>query len=171
MVLVTILRVLALVAAGLLAGIFLGYRTGVQYATAELSASSFVQLQQIIHVHYVRFMPALVLTALLSAVFWLMMIRSQWRTGEFWLVAIAALGILVIAAMTRAVNVPLNNQLMTWSVASPPTNLREVWAPWDRVNTLRSVLSTGAFVLEAVALALGAVSGRGGRESPDRAQV
>jgi len=158
--LVTILRVVAVVSTGLLAGIFLGHRAGVQYALPELSASSFVQLQQIIHVHYVRFMPPLVLTALLSSVLWLVMVRSQWRTAEFWLVAISSCGILVIAAATRAVNVPLNNQLMTWSVVSPPTNLREVWAPWDRVNSLRSVLATGALVLEAMALSLKAASGR-----------
>jgi uncharacterized membrane protein len=158
--LVTILRVVAVVSVGLLAGIFLGYRVGVQYALPELSASSFVQLQQIIHVHYARFMPPLVLTALLSSVLWLVMIRSQWRTAEFWFIVISACGILVFATATRAVNVPLNNQLMTWSVASPPTNLREIWAPWDRVNTLRSVLATGAIVLEAVALSLRAANGR-----------
>jgi len=152
--LLTILRVVAVVSVGLLAGIFLGYRMGVQYAGPELSASSFVQLQQIIHAHYVRFMPALVLPALLSSLLWLVMVRSQWRTAEFGLVAIAACGILVIAAATRLVSVPLNDQLMTWSIASPPTNLRNVWAPWDRVNTLRSVLATGSLVLEAVALGL-----------------
>ena len=105
-------------------------------------------------------MPSLVMIALLSSVLWLVMIRSQWRTAEFWFVAISACGILVIAAATRAINVPLNNQLMTWSVASPPTNLREIWAPWDRVNTLRSILATGALVLEALALSLRAASGR-----------
>ena len=157
---VTTLRVVAVVSVGLLAGIFLGYRAGVHYAIPELSASSFVQLQRVIHVHYVRFMPPLVLTALLSSVLWLLMIRSQWRTAEFWLVAISACGILVSAAATRAVNIPLNNQLMTWSVASPPTNLREIWAPWERVNTLRSVLATGALVLEVVALGLKAAGGR-----------
>jgi uncharacterized membrane protein len=158
--LATILRVVAVVSAGLLAGIFLGYRMGVQHASGELSPSAFVQLQQIIHVHYVRFMPPLVLTALLSSVLWVALVRSQWRTAEFWLVAISACAILVIAAATRAVNVPLNNQLMTWSVASPPTNLRELWAPWDLVNTLRSVLATGALILQAVALSLRTAVGR-----------
>lgn len=158
--LLMILRVMAVVSAGLLAGIFLGHRAGVQFALPELSASSFVQLQQIIHVHYVRFMPPLVLTALLSSILWLVMIRSQWRSAEFWLVAISACGILVVAAATRAVSVPLNNQLMTWTVTSPPPNLREIWAPWDRVNSLRSVLATGILILEAVALSLKATTGR-----------
>ena len=158
--LLTVLRVVAVVTAGLLAGIFLGYRAGVHYALGKLSTSSFVQLQQVIHVRYVRFMPLLVLAALLSSVLWMVMVRSHWRTAEFWLVAMSAFGILVIAAATRAVNVPLNDQLMTWSVASPPTNLSEIWAPWERVNTLRSVLATTALALEAVALSLTAATGR-----------
>ncbi len=43
---------------------------------------------------------------------------------------------------------------MTWSVGAPPTNLREIWAPWERVHTLRTVLATGALVLQAVAVGL-----------------
>jgi len=158
--LVTILRVVAVVSAGLLAGIFLGYRAGVHYAVPELSPSAFVQLQQMIHVHYVKFMPPLVLAAVLSTLLWLLIVRSQWRTAEFWLVAVAACALIVSAAATRAVSIPLNKQLMTWSVASPPPNLREAWAPWERVNTLRSVLATGALVLQALALSLKAASGR-----------
>ena len=65
MVPLTMVRVVAPVSAGLLAGIFLGHRAGVHYALPQLNASSFVQLQQIIHVRYVKFMPPLVLTALL----------------------------------------------------------------------------------------------------------
>jgi uncharacterized membrane protein len=160
MALVTIVRIVAVVSIGVLAGIFLGYRMGVQFSTPELSAPSFIQLQQIIHVHYVRFMPALVLAALLSSITWLVLIRSLWTTPEFWLIALSVCAILVIAAATRAVNVPINEQLMTWSVASPPSNLREVWEPWDRVNTLRSVLASGAMVLEAVALSVRAAGGR-----------
>jgi uncharacterized membrane protein len=152
---VTILRVVALVSTGLMAGIFLGHRMGLHYALPELSPSSFVQLGQTIGVRYMRFMPPLVFTALLSSLLWLTMLRAQWRTAEFWLVAAAACATLVIIAATRAVNVPLNNQLMTWSIASPPTNLQEIWAPWESVNTLRCVLATGALALEALAVSLG----------------
>jgi uncharacterized membrane protein len=155
-----ILRVIAVVSAGLLAGIFVGHRAGLYYAVPKLSASSFVLLGQIMYAHYVRFMPPLVLTALVSSVLWLVMVRSQWRTAEFWLVAISACAILTILAVTRAVNVPLNNQLMTWSVDSPPPNPQRLWAPWERANTLRSVLATGALLLETVALSLKAVAGQ-----------
>jgi uncharacterized membrane protein len=156
----TIVRVVAVVCTGLLAGIFLGYRAGPQYALKEISASSFVQFQQVVHVHFVRFMPPLVLTALLTALVWLLMVRSQWRSAEFWLIAASTCGIALIAAMTRAVSVPLNNQLMTWNIATPPNNVREIWAPWDRVNTIRALVATGALILEVVTLSLRASTGR-----------
>lgn len=148
------LRVLAVASAGLLAGIFVGYRMGVQYSLPVIGASSFVQLQQIIHLHYVKFMPSLGAIALLSSTFWLIVIRSQWRTLEFWMVAVSACLILVLTAATWTISAPLNNELMTWSVATPPPALRDIWAPWDRVNTLRSVLATAAFLLETTALSL-----------------
>src|SRR5262245_14529753 len=152
---VTVLRVVALVSTGLMAGVFLGHRMGLHYALPELGPSSFVQLGQIIGARFMRFMPPLVFTAFLSSLLWLALLRTQWRTAEFWLVAASTGTILVIIGATRAVNIPLNKQLMTWSVASPPPNLQALWAPWERVNTLRSVLATGALALEALALALG----------------
>jgi hypothetical protein len=52
------------------------------------------------------------------------------------------------------VNVPLNNKLMTWDAAAPPPDVRAVWAPWDRVNTIRTWVSAGVFLLEAVAASI-----------------
>jgi uncharacterized membrane protein len=147
----TIVRVIALVCAGMLAGIFFGHRMGAYYALQKLSSSSFVQFQQVVHAHYVRFMPFLLISALLSDLAWLFMARSHRSSGEFWLVAASACGIALIAAMTRAVNVPLNNQLMTWDAAAPPADVRVIWEPWDRVNTIRTVVSAGVLILEAVA--------------------
>jgi uncharacterized membrane protein len=158
--LLTILRVVAVVSAGLLAGIFLGHRAGLHYALSELNPSSFVRLGQTMYAHNARFMPSLVFTAPASSVLWLVMVGSQWRTAEFWLVATSACGIVAIVAVSRAVNLPLNQQLMTWSVASPPPNPQQLWAPWERINTLRSVLATGALVLETVALSVKAVTAR-----------
>jgi uncharacterized membrane protein len=156
----TMIRVVAVVCAGLLAGIFLGYRAGPQHALQKLSASSFVQFQQVVHVHYVRFMPLLTLTALLTALAWLVIIKSRWTSAEFWLIAASTCGIVLVAAMTRAVNVPLNHRLMTWNIDAPPSDLGKMWAPWDRVNIVRAFVSTGVLIFEAVALSLRASTGR-----------
>jgi uncharacterized membrane protein len=155
-----IVRIVAVVCAGLLAGIFLGHRAGAYYALQKVSPSSFVQFQQVVHAHFVRFMPPLVLTALMTALAWLVMVRSRWTSAEFWLIAASTCGIALIAAMTRVVNVPLNNRLMTWDIAAPPNNLREIWAPWDRVNTIRTFVAAGALIFEAVALSLRASAGQ-----------
>jgi uncharacterized membrane protein len=148
------IRVVAVVCVGLKAGVFLGHRAGPQYALQKLSSSGFVQFQQVVHTHFVRFMPPLTLAALLSTLIWLVSLRSQWTSVEFWLVAASTCGLACSAVMTRAVNVPLNNKLMTWNVDAPPGNLRELWKPWDRVNTIRSFLATGVLILEAAALSL-----------------
>ncbi len=160
MVALTIVRVVAVVCIGLTAGIYFGYRAGAFYAVQRLSASSFLQFQQVLHVHFAKFMPPLVLAALVAALTWLWMVRSGSAPVEFWLIAISALEIVAVAVMTRAVNVPLNNQLMTWKIESPPDNLREIWAPWDRVNTIRTLLAAAALILEALALSLSASIGR-----------
>jgi uncharacterized membrane protein len=147
-----VVRIVAIVCAGLLAGIYVGHRAGAQLALPKLSQSSFVQFQQVVHVHYVRFMPFLNLTALLTALAWVVMIRSRWASAEFWLMAASACGIVLDVALTRAINVPLNNRLMTWKIDAPPDDVRQMWAPWDRVNTIRAFVSTGVLILEAVAV-------------------
>ena len=150
----TIIRAIAVVCAGLLAGIYVGNRAGPQLALQKISPSSFVQFQQVVHMHYVRFMPPLNITAMLTAIAWLVALRSRWASVEFWLIAVAACGIVLVIALTRAVNVPLNNRLMTWNIDAPPSDLGKVWAPWNRVNTVRAFVSTGVLICEALALSL-----------------
>jgi uncharacterized membrane protein len=154
-----IVRIVAVVSVGLKAGIFLGHRAGPPYALQKLSPSGFVQFQQVVHTHFVRFMPPLTLAALLSALIWLVSLRSKWMSVEFWLLAASTCGIVVSAVLTRAVNVPLNNKLMTWSADAPPENLRELWRPWDKVNTIRTCLASGVLILETVALSLRTMNG------------
>jgi hypothetical protein len=57
-----------------------------------------------------------------------------------------------VAAMTRLVNFPINDAMMTWSALAPPSNVRALWAPWEHVHTVRATLSVLAFVLEVLAL-------------------
>ena len=152
--LLLIARVLVVVCTGLLAGIFLGYLASAP-ARAALSASSFVQHQQVVHVYYARIMPPLIVAAVLAGLAWLLLVRWQWRGAEFWLIAAATGGIVFIGVLTRAVNVPLNDQLMTWSIAAPPSNLRELWATWERIHTIRTAVAVVAFVLAVVAAILG----------------
>jgi uncharacterized membrane protein len=117
-----------------------------------VNASSFLQFQQIQHVHFARMMPPLTLTAIAGGLGWLILVRAQSNTAHFWLVALATAAMVLAAALTLRVNIPINNQLMTWNLA--PDNLREIWSRWGKVHTIRTILWLGAFTLEASALAI-----------------
>lgn len=145
-------RLLALMCTGLVAGIFLGHRAGVSQAGSRLASATFIQLQQLIHGVYNKMMPPLVLGAVVASSVWTALLRHSSTRPDFWLVAIASLALVVAAALTRAVNIPINAKLMTWSAGAPPANLRELWRPWERVHSIRTVLTIAAFMLQAVVL-------------------
>ena len=152
--LLPIVRFIALVATGLLAGIFLGDRMGLGFARPALPASSFVQLQQIQHVHFVRMMPVLQIAALLSTLTWLFLLRSDVRSSQFAVVALAAICLLVVFGLTMAINVPINNTLMTWNASAPPGDAMEIWKRWEQVNTVRAIISPIGFALQVLGLIL-----------------
>jgi uncharacterized membrane protein len=149
-----IVRVIAIVCTGLAAGVFLGHRAGVSFARPHLSPSGFVQLQQLIHVHFKRMMPILMIAAVVASLTWIIMLRTRWPTVEFWFVTLAAMAMVCAAALTRAVNIPINNQLMTWSIDAPPVDLAERWGPWESVHSIRTVLAIVAFAFQVVALSV-----------------
>jgi uncharacterized membrane protein len=151
---ILIVRIVALICTGLAAGIFLGHRAGVSRAMPVLNPSSFIQLQQVIHKTFARMMPVLILGALLGSVVWGFLLRSRWRTDEFWLVSGASLAMMCILAMTRAVSIPINKRLMTWNATVPPSDLSTVWAPWERIHSIRTVLAIVAFAAEVIALSI-----------------
>ena len=154
MVPLTVVRVVAVAGAGLYAGILLGDLAGAAQARPQLNPSSFVQMQQIIHARFVIMMPALVVSTLAACIAWIFFIRSNRKSPEFWLVAGATAGVVLCGILTRLVNVPINDQLVKWSVAFPPPNVFELWAPWEGAHAIRTVIALVAFSLAVVALAL-----------------
>ncbi len=147
-------RVIALISTGLIAGIFLGHRAGVSRASTQLAPGSFIQLQQIIHQIFQRMMPPLVVAAVLGTLTWTVLVRADGPVIAFWLLVSATLGLLGTAILTRATNIPINRQLMTWDSNSPPREFSEVWRRWERIHSIRTILSVIALVCETLALAV-----------------
>ena len=148
-------RLIALLATGLIAGIFLGHRAGVSRASTRLPLSSFVQLQQIIHETFQRMMPLLVVGALLGTVTWTVLARTGAVTA-FSLLVVASLALVVIAGVTRAINIPINRQLEKWSSDKLPADASRIWSRWERVHSIRTALAISAFVCQVVALGIAA---------------
>jgi len=152
MITVAIVRTIAIFSSGLIAGILFGDRMGATFARPALSPSSFLRFQRIQHVHFARMMPPLTLAAIAGGLGWLIIVRAQWTSSQFWFVAVATGTMVLAAALTLRVNIPINNQLMTWSEEAPPENMLEIWIRWERVHTIRTILWLGAFAFEVIAL-------------------
>ena len=144
---VVIARFIAILSTGLIAGILLGDRMGATFARPALSVPSFVTFQQVLHERFVPMMPILMVTATLANLAWLVMLRPRPADAEFVLVVVATLAIISVFAITRAINVPINVELMKWDAASPPANVREVWARWETAHTVRTVIALLGFSL------------------------
>jgi uncharacterized membrane protein len=146
-----VVRFIAVLATGLLAGIFVGDRMGASFARPQLSPSSFVKFQQVQHMHFVKMMPVLMGIAILSSLSWLVLIRPRIGTLGFLLLALGTLAYISVLVLTRTVNVPINNQLMTWSASSPPLDVMKIWARWEQVHTIRTFLAVIGFACEVLA--------------------
>jgi hypothetical protein len=59
-----------------------------------------------------------------------------------------------VATMTRAINIPINKRLMSWDSSAPPSDLRAVWARWEHIHSIRTVLAILAFASEVIALTI-----------------
>jgi len=145
-------RVAAVFCTGLYAGIIFGDRMGASFARPALSAGDFIVFQQIQHTHFKPLLVPVTFAAVLGGLLWLWSMRASPRGAQFWLATAGTAAMLLAAVVTRVVNFPINDALMTWNAASPPHNVRELWAPWEQVHTIRAALSVCAFVLQVLAL-------------------
>jgi uncharacterized membrane protein len=151
---ITALRVVAILFAGLMTGLLFGDWLGPSFARSAMPLSGFVQFQQIIHYNYLKVLPGVSLVALLAPVSWLVLVRHH--RVEFRILLFATLAIAVGFAITFIYNVPVNDLLETWNHNSPPLNARELWEPWESAHIVRTVFWGVGFVLEILALALAA---------------
>ena len=62
----------------------------------------------------------------------------------FSVLATACLCVLAVGLITRFGNIPINNQILTWNVDSPPADWLTVAEKWWRFQTARVILQTAA---------------------------
>ena len=145
-------RGIAVTCAGLMAGLLFGDWLGPAFARAAMSDASFIQFQQIVHLNYLRTLPALSTLALLAPIVWLILLRNRRSSREFKVVFGATVLIAIGFTITFVFNVPVNDQLETWNPAAPPANAREVWALWEKAHVVRTIFWMLGFVVEVLAL-------------------
>src|SRR5687768_4031040 len=76
-----VVQVVAILCSGLMAGLLFGDWLGTSFARARMSDSSFIELQQIVHINYLRTLPALSSVAVIAPVVWLFRAISPRESG------------------------------------------------------------------------------------------
>ena len=148
-----VVTVVAVVLAGLFAGLFVTFSYGIMPGLRHADDSTFVHAMREINVGILNAMLAIIfgggtLAAIAAAV-----VGFDDKDARWWLVAGAVL-VVATTVVTMVVNVPMNDRLVAGvDAGEPPTALREAFEePWIRWNIARSVLSTAGFVALLVAL-------------------
>jgi uncharacterized membrane protein len=67
--------------------------------------------------------------------------------SSFYLLIVASICLIAGTLITVFGNVPIINQIMTWSTTSPPSNWMEIGEKWSRFQTERMILQTAALAL------------------------
>ena len=149
-----VVQVVAVLCAGLMAGLLFGDWLGPAFARARMSLPSFVEFQQIIHANYLKVLPTVSSVALFAPIVWLFILRHQPRVPAFAVLLAATIAIGIGFATTFVHNVPVNKQLESWNHTNPPANAREIWGRWESAHVFRTVFWSVGFLLEIVALVI-----------------
>ena len=131
--------------AGTMFGIWIGFNP------AGLSSAAYVEQQQ----HTIRALNVLlptmggigiVLTIVLT-------IFGKGDARARYLLAAAVACLAVSGVITRFLNQPINSEVMTWTVQSPPANwtaLRDEWWKWHVVRTCSGIAALGLLISAAL---------------------
>ena len=58
---------------------------------------------------------------------------------DFYFLIAASICVTAVALITAFGNVPIKNQIMTWSINSPPSNWLDLGEKWWRFQTVRTI--------------------------------
>jgi uncharacterized membrane protein len=84
-------------------------------------------------------MPACILMMLCSAWF-----LSEKKSAAFYLSFVACLLIVISLLITLLVEVPIDNQIKTWTAATVPSDWTMIRARWERFHAARTFVSLGS---------------------------
>jgi uncharacterized membrane protein len=125
-------------------GVFWGTWFSLSRTMGQLPAETFLAVgHQMIHNLGVP-MAILLPLALLSALGTLVLLWQGRPAAAWWWLLAGFLLLVAALAITLIVEVPIDNQIRTWTAATLPGDWRSIQARWERFHTLRTFLSIAA---------------------------
>jgi hypothetical protein len=153
----------------LVAGVFWGTWLSLARTMTSYDAATFLSDGKHMIANLAGVMPVLmILTAVLGVVVVVALFRIR-STAAGWLALLALVLLGAVFAVTLAVEVPIDNQIKTWTTSTLPPDWGQTRARWAHFHTLRTFLSLAGL---AAAIAAPLASPVTPRATPaDRHQV
>jgi uncharacterized membrane protein len=131
-------------------GVFWGTWFSLSRTMDRLSAETFVAVGHQMIQNLGAPMAVLLPLALLSALVTLALLWPGGRTAAFWWMAAGFLLMVAALVITLAVEVPIDNQIETWTAATLPADWRSIQSRWELFHTIRTFLSIAAVVAATI---------------------
>ncbi|MFC0773479.1 DUF1772 domain-containing protein [Terrimonas alba] len=128
----------------LVTGVFWGTWFTLTRSLEDFSAAEFIHIGKTIIANVAVPMRIIMPAALLF------LLLSMWRSYKtnrtvFWLFTISFVLMVASLIITVVVEVPIDNQINTWTVETIPANWQSLRQTWDEFHTIRTFTSIGSF--------------------------
>jgi uncharacterized membrane protein len=130
----------------LVAGVFWGPWLGLSRSIASFPPETFLAIGKTMIGNLAPIMPLLMPAAMVSTLPVLVILYR--RRSKAFFPMVVALGLFITALMvTLIVEVPIDNQIKNWSVASLPENWQQLRDRWEAFHVMRTFASVGGLAL------------------------
>jgi|SRR5215813_11939267 len=122
----------------------------IDYNPTGMSPSFYTQKMQ----HAIRIftipLPTVVILAVVFTIASTVLARHD--RSEFLALMIASICIVAVALITALGNIPINNQIKTWNISSPPVNWGDLAWRWWYFQTVRMLVAIGGLCFSIVSV-------------------
>lgn len=137
----------------LVAGVMWGTWVSLARTMTAYDATAFLAVGQHMIDNLATVMAVLMVASLVVGAGWAVLLFRDRRVLAGWLSLIALLGMIMVLVITSLVEVPIDDQIASWTLTTLPSDWEQLRARWAVFHAARTFVSLGAVAL-AVAAAL-----------------
>jgi uncharacterized membrane protein len=149
-------QAITIVLFALVMGVFWGTWFSLSRTMDQLSAETFLAVGHEMIRNLGGPMAILLPLSLLSALVTLALLWPHRDAGAFWWMAAGFLLMVAALVVTLAVEVPIDNRIQAWTVATLPSDWRSIQSRWELWHTIRTFLSIAAVVAATISAVVAA---------------
>jgi hypothetical protein len=151
---IKIAQFVSLVLVALVTGVFWGSWLGLSRSIQALTPETYLAIGHAMIGNLAPVMPVLVILATVSQVVLLVQLRSR-GSGAFLASLIAFAMFLLAVAVTLLVEVPIDNQIRSWTLSSLPADWRAIRDRWEAFHVLRTFSALSSLIVLTAATVFG----------------